>query len=318
MAKYKQAMWIHGHSLHVEYPDRVKSIARAGFLVQIVGKKDTLNWFHFSIPTSVIVKDKRQMIDSVMLRFKTGHANTAVTNVHIYDGERKIASHDGLNISFNNFNSRRFDVPGKTDISWGVGISVCVKFKGTSDAQNTIAFSSAGCDFDLFETVRVHFKVLEQPSVSLDTMLSSMREVFEPNGFRVIQVGTENINRPDLNDIDAGKCILGVTTDEQKDLFGHRNNVGNNEIVAYFVRSTNPPYAGCAAHPAGRPGCIVAKGATKWTLAHEIGHVLGLFHVNDNNRLMTGNGTYNITNPPPDLSSDEIKTMSKSPLTINP
>ena len=44
--------------------------------------------------------------------------------------------------------------------------------------------------------------------------------------------------------------------------------------------------------------------------------MLGLNHVNDNNRLMTGNGTYNITNPPPDLIASEIQTMRNSNLTV--
>jgi hypothetical protein len=43
--------------------------------------------------------------------------------------------------------------------------------------------------------------------------------------------------------------------------------------------------------------------------------VLGLNHVNDNDRLMTGNGTANITNPPPDLAASEGTTMVNSPLT---
>jgi hypothetical protein len=53
-------------------------------------------------------------------------------------------------------------------------------------------------------------------------------------------------------------------------------------------------------------------------MGHEVGHVLGLSHVNNNDRLMTGNGTANITNPPPDLSSSEITTMRNSSLTVNP
>jgi hypothetical protein len=51
-------------------------------------------------------------------------------------------------------------------------------------------------------------------------------------------------------------------------------------------------------------------------LGHEIGHVLGLRHIDDNNRLMTGNGTSNITNPPPDLISNEVIAMRKSVLTV--
>jgi hypothetical protein len=45
--------------------------------------------------------------------------------------------------------------------------------------------------------------------------------------------------------------------------------------------------------------------------------VLGLAHVNDNDRLMTGNGTANITNPPPDLVASERTTMEGSALTVD-
>ena len=313
-----QAMWIHGHSIKVEYHDRIKSIWRAGFYARIVGKPSTTNWFHFSIPTTVIVSDKRQMIDSVMIRFKSGSSNAKITNVHIYDGERKIASHDGLNLSPSTWSWPRFNVPGKPDILWGVGISIGVSFTGTTDAQNTLEFSSAGVDFNLFESVRLHFKILTNPAVSLDQMLSAMRQVYEPVGFRVLRLSDENLTLPELNTVDVDPCVRGVTTTEQDQLFNNRNNVGANDIVVYFVQATNPPANGCAAHPNGRPGAVVASGATQWTMGHEVGHVLGLSHVNNNDRLMTGYGTANITNPPPDLISSEITTMRNSNLTVNP
>ena len=40
-----------------------------------------------------------------------------------------------------------------------------------------------------------------------------------------------------------------------------------------------------------------------------MGHVLNLRHVSDNDRIMTGNGTGNITKPPPDLINTEVTTM---------
>jgi hypothetical protein len=144
-----------------------------------------------------------------------------------------------------------------------------------------------------------------------------MRQVYNTVGIAVQFASTENLNFPALNDLDVGTCTLGNTTAEQNQLFANRNNAGANDVVVYFVRSTVPPFNGCAAHPAGQPGAVVVQGATQWTLAHEVGHVLGLFHVNNNDRLMTGNGTANITNPPPDLIASEATTMLASPFTID-
>lgn len=165
--------------------------------------------------------------------------------------------------------------------------------------------------------VRLHIKTLTTPNIAINQMVENMRQVYNAAGIQVDVASTETLNLPALNDLDVGTCTRGNTTAEQNQLFANRNNVGANEIPVYFVRSTVPPFNGCAAHQAGTPACVVVQGATGWTLAHEVGHVLGLNHVNDNNRLMTGNGTGNITNPPPDLVTSEVTTMNSSPLTLD-
>jgi hypothetical protein len=166
------------------------------------------------------------------------------------------------------------------------------------------------------QSVRLHVKILTNPNINIANMVAAMEQVYATAGLGVEVISTENLNLPALNDLDVGACTMGSTTAEQNQLFANRNFVGANEVVVYFVRSTVPPFNGCAAFPAGRPGAVVAQGATQWTLGHEVGHVLGLFHVNDNNRLMTGNGTGNITNPPPDLVASEVSTMLASNLTV--
>lgn len=165
--------------------------------------------------------------------------------------------------------------------------------------------------------VRLHIKTLTEPTIPIADMVASMRQVFNAESIQVDIASTETLNLPVLNDLDVGECRRGNTTAEQNTLFANRNNVGTNHIPVYFVRSTVPPYNGCAAHAPGVPACVVARGASQWTLAHEIGHVLGLRHVNNNDRLMTGNGTGNITNPPPDLISSEVSTMDSSPYTLD-
>ncbi|MFJ8596611.1 tachylectin-related carbohydrate-binding protein [Streptomyces sp. NPDC093598] len=161
-------------------------------------------------------------------------------------------------------------------------------------------------------TVRLHAKILTAPNVAVTDAVARMSEVYATAGIKVELASTENLDLPALNDLDMGECVMGTVTEEQTQLFANRNNARPNDVVVYFVRSTVPPSNGCAAHPAGRPGAVVAQGATQWTLGHEVGHVLDLLHVDNNDRLMTGNGTADITNPPPDLVSDELQTMVDS------
>lgn len=148
--KLAHAMWVHGHNVQIECPERLDVQGRMGFYVRLRGKPFTSNWLHFAVPTPVIVDSNRLRVGSVMIRFRTG-PGVSVYAVHIYDGETKIAAHDGLNMSPQDaFISPRFDVPTHPAIKWGLGISIGVKF---GDAANLppnkllLEISSAGCDF---------------------------------------------------------------------------------------------------------------------------------------------------------------------------
>lgn len=163
--------------------------------------------------------------------------------------------------------------------------------------------------------IRMHLKVLANPTVPISHMIDRMREVYEPAGIQVELWSTEPLNVPELIDIDIGTCSRSVVTEEQQRLYAMRDGAGQSDIVVYFVRSTNPPFNGCAAHPDGRPGAVIASYASEWTLAHEVGHVLGLAHVADPRRLMTSLGTAAIVDAPPDLTTVEVDTMLASQLT---
>lgn len=137
--------WIHGHSMHIEYPDRISSVKRTGFSIQIDNAtRSGSNWFHFAVPTPVIVNTKRLKVGSVMLRFNTG-SGALVNHVHVYDGEKRIARHENVNLSGKNM-LKRFDVPGHPSVNWGLGISIHVSFTLDSPS-NKMEFFSVGCDF---------------------------------------------------------------------------------------------------------------------------------------------------------------------------
>lgn len=221
---------------------------------------------------------------------------------------------------------------------WGIGV---LRFQSGSMAGLTLSpngtrfsggwlLNTAADDVGFGQCLlRLHVKVLTNPtSVALDTMITQMQRVYELLGVRVQRVSTENLTAPLLNDLDVGACA-GTTTAEQNTLFGNRNSAGPHDVVAYFVRSTVPSYNGCASHPAGRPGAVIAQIASPWTLAHEVGHVLSLRHVDAppppdpaappalTDRLMTSRGTWNITNAPPDLVAAEAIAIRHSRLTHN-
>ena len=117
-------------------------------------------------------------------------------------------------------------------------------------------------------------------------------------------------NSPNLLLLDQNDCLATGhnVSQEENDLFNIGRNLGAN-IVGYYINSDVAGNAGCAAHPPGRRGFWVGSGASPWTFAHELTHVVGdNRHVTVTDNLMF-TPTANITNPPPDLTDNQCKRI---------
>ena len=160
-------------------------------------------------------------------------------------------------------------------------------------------------------------KVLTEPRVGTDVMVRRAQEVFQQAGVTVGIVKISDLRPAEawvrLNDLTVGRCNPGDhLTEEQTELFHYATSQNGRHVEAFFVRSTRPPYNGCAVHPPDKPGVTIAAGATQWTLAHELGHVFGLQHVHDKQRLMTRATRSLPENALPKLSPSEVNTIRTS------
>ena len=137
------ASWTHGHSSRVEHPQLLDEDRPFGFYHMYRGKPNTRNWFHFAIPTPVIVNNRRLALDSIMLLFWTD-PSVHVHGVHVWDANSILKRYDGLNLTGSHW-FERFDVLNNR-VRFGIGVSVGVNF-GTGDDPKRILFGSCGGDF---------------------------------------------------------------------------------------------------------------------------------------------------------------------------
>lgn len=189
-----------------------------------------------------------------------------------------------------------------------------------------------GCPPGYTTRLRLHLKILVDPAVPVATSLAVMQRLYRAAGIFVEEGSPrERLRLPTLEILDvrdprnpADRCMMNGISAEQHALFRNRNGVGPRDIAVYFVENTDPGLNGCASHPPGLPSVVISRTASQFTLAHEVGHVLGLDHVRGEpcrNRafvptsLMTGCSTSRLRTTA-NLSPSELATMRSSRLLV--
>ena len=158
--------------------------------------------------------------------------------------------------------------------------------------------------------------ILDPAPSGVSEMLALATEVFSHCRISINVVWTQHFCSPEFSKIAIGNCLTGQMTIEQLRLFEVREGAGARNIVIYFLEETIPASLGCAAHPPGRPAIIITRLANRWTLAHELAHVLGLQHVAEQDNLMTTKGTSSFGERVPLLWDYQIEILRSSPLLV--
>jgi peptidoglycan hydrolase-like protein with peptidoglycan-binding domain len=141
----ENATWIHGNAALIEHPGNVESQRYYGFYNRVIGKANTTNWIHFALPTPVIEDGRRLNLDRFMLRAVMGRSAT-LRDVHIRDGERVVALHNGVNLSGSQ-GFAKFGVASVPDVLWGVSVSLGYTFGSGRSSDRRVDLISAGFDY---------------------------------------------------------------------------------------------------------------------------------------------------------------------------
>lgn len=172
--------------------------------------------------------------------------------------------------------------------------------------------------------ISLHLKSLGTPRVPEFTALRNAQATYGQYGIYIHFASGESL--PDgvdtqsqclsLDNVDVGSCTMRQQmTGQQAALFSHGQSAGTFDILCYWVnrvQSGGSRLAGCASHPGGRPACVVSALGSPWTLAHEVGHVLGLRHTTGATMLMS-TPTASISANPPRISAVDLVTVKRSP-----
>lgn len=171
-------------------------------------------------------------------------------------------------------------------------------------------------------SVRLHFRSISLTDVPFNVQLNAAIAVYAQYNIDIKFMSGRSVqlseaDRKKFRRVDTS-CVAGK--DEWSALQKMLNDVPSTDICVFLVKGLWDPtespgqeaFLGCGAYRPGSPACAVASDASKYDMAHEVGHVLGLGHNNTNGNLM--HPTQAAYAKTPVLTPTQLETVLKSNL----
>ncbi|MEO6271254.1 MAG: peptidoglycan-binding domain-containing protein [Lautropia sp.] len=169
--------------------------------------------------------------------------------------------------------------------------------------------------------IGIHFRAISLTQVSFDRILNSAKAVFAQYGIRIDMMNGQSLllsaaEQSRFERVNQ-ECDWDLSVGEFNELHAKGAFAPNTDVLVYFVKSFKEQLNGCGGHSKNRPACTVAETGTRWTVAHELGHVrLGAgfapVHVNDPRNLM--NVTTRSITSMPTLTARQVAQIRTSPV----
>lgn len=175
--------------------------------------------------------------------------------------------------------------------------------------------------------VRLHFRSIAVPFVPEFTALAFAQQVYGQYDIDIVMASGQSLALDPLETVKLhtidGQCKWDQTNDEQKLLFGMGGTQGVNptDVLVYYVnaikKDNGDELNGCAGHEPTQPAVVVGSAGSRWTLAHELGHVLlgskfDPVHMDDDTTNVMHSPTTDITANPPNFNEAQLEAIRKS------
>lgn len=169
--------------------------------------------------------------------------------------------------------------------------------------------------------IGLHFRAIALTQVTFDHILRSAQAVYAQYGIRIDMMNGQSLlfapeDQARFERVNQD-CNWDLSVGEFNELHARGAPAPTTDVLVYFVRSFKEQLNGCGGHARNRPACTIAETGTRWTVAHELGHVLlgahfAPVHVRDTRNLM--NTTTSTITSMPTFTVKQLAQMRKSPV----